>query len=141
MKRELKFRCWHKGFPKLNMLTATPPEMLYDNKVGDCLRWLADGQPVDIMQFTGLKDKNGTEIYEGDILQFLTSRQHGFQEDGKLVILPPVQYSKVFVRGDTLYEFECFNVGGNSIAYNLKYGCEVVGNIYQNAELLNTLNP
>ena len=60
MSREIKFRAWHEQ-----------GEMLY---VGDdfgtthpldCCRYLMDGQPVTLMQFTGLKDCNGVEIYEG----------------------------------------------------------------------------
>ena len=63
--REIKFRAWHGGHK------YEKPQMLYDDKPGDCLVFLNQGQNIKaIMQYTGLKDKNGQEIYEGDILQF-----------------------------------------------------------------------
>lgn len=67
--REIKFRCWHKNGKHLHGMTFAPA-MMYDETPGDCLKWKADRQEiVDIMQFTGLCDKNGKEIYEGDIVK------------------------------------------------------------------------
>lgn len=70
-----------------------------------------------IMQFTGLKDKNDTEIYEGDIL-----RWH-YMEEGVGV----VKYS------DRYASFEPFNqLRFDAVADTF----EVIGNIYENPELL-----
>jgi len=119
--REIKFRAWHKE--EKQMLQKI--KALYFDKDG--LRgWAAiyiegkergegNFQPgeVEIMQYTGLKDKNGKEIYEGDIIEYL-----GY--DGKK------------------YKQKCPNL----TAFHFWQETEdnetvlVIGNIYENQELL-----
>ena len=106
--RELKFRVWEKS---LGMMLF-PDELIL--KKG--------AKPVDeVMQYTGLKDKNGKEIYEGDIVKW------------KQIVGPDivreVQNIKGFheMRGAALYaSFPQINPAF----------CEVIGNIYENPEML-----
>ena len=82
---------------------------------------------VEIEQFTGLHDKNGKEIYEGDILK--TSI---FFESSTLPHMGEVVYS------DEYCSFATKNEGGTTLfcshAINNR---EVTGNIHENPELLN----
>ena len=63
MNREIKFRIWTKNERTSQMYMIEPFTL---DKDFDCLSGCFDGA---IMQYTGLKDKNGKEIYEGDVLK------------------------------------------------------------------------
>lgn len=72
---------------------------------------------VELMQYTGIKDKNGKEIYEGDIVQWIDS-------DGK------IRKDNVF------FENGAFRICNSNFEI-WEYGeLEAIGNIYENPELL-----
>ena len=83
-------------------------------------------KPDKILQCTGLKDKNGKLIYEGDVVTYdwLTPISKVWRTDGKHI----VEWQ------------DGFTVIGNIADYDVKYGksrnVEVIGNIYENPELL-----
>ncbi len=92
-----------------------------------------------IMQCTGLKDENGKLIYEGDILKY-TSKPTNTQKNNPEYKPYTEKYSVVwedFYTGYNLRSKEkvnCFNLG------IMTKDCEVIGNIYENPELLEKRN-
>lgn len=87
----------------------------YDTEVGDTFK--LENELVIFMQYTGLKDKNGVEIYEGDLL--------GHQSRNMKV---------TGVKGVHEVEWD-----GNTARFGLPQPLaefEVIGNIYENPELL-----
>lgn len=122
--REFKFRAW--DTEKQEMATVNFIG-LNDYEVGmedeECRRWRATYPYVcRLMQYTNLKDKNGKEIYEGDILKVKL-------DDGDANL-----YVK-YVKG----EYRVVNEGkweDSLYAYMYFGDVEIVGNIYENEDLL-----
>lgn len=91
-----------------------------DSVTGD---WIVNND-IHLMQSTGLKDKNGKEIFEGDILH------HQIQTDYTFI----VKYDKDNGRwyGDGLSRTYRIDIAKRFLPYYYK----VIGNIYENPELL-----
>lgn len=121
MNREIKFRGWNVVGKKMVDLKAITAFALDATLSQDDL-FLPFSEDIVLMQFTGLKDKNGIEVFEGDIIQPYVSSNHKVEIcqirylDRAFCMAFPEDESKM----DTVWY----------------YDFEVIGNIYQNPELL-----
>ena len=109
MNDRFQFRAWYIESELMHFWDYETPEAFFYYMGKDCMDF---SKETVFMQCTGLKDKNGKLIYEGDIVD--------------------VMYNYI---GSTLVKFEDgkYNVSN----YNLSR-CEIIGNIHENPELLET---
>ena len=116
--REIKFRAWDKKNNKMwhcvEELDLGNQEVVFQHNEDYGITWGAYPSDAILMQYTGLKDKNGTEIYEGDIMEW-DEKEWGapYRE------IVEWRYSLFETREDVWPQ-----------------SCEVIGNIYENPELL-----
>ena len=130
--REIKFRAWGHfgGYAKDNMIQNWQSSDLIEY-VG-----LDGGGHFEIMQYTGLKDKNGKEIYEGDIVE--TSGQDDQYYPRKIVAYTSDIVNENDGDWDEWYcGFDLIVPGDECgvLHYQLSNKVEVIGNIYENEEL------
>lgn len=124
-----KFRAWlkeEKRMTDVREITFFNDEVQMISDVTDFYNW---GE-FNLMQFTGLKDKNGKEIYEGDIVKY---------KYGVNTFTEVVTYNK-YLAGFGLVDDDGY--GGTvfpfgELAEDVDFSSlEVVGNIYENPEFL-----
>jgi len=122
--REIKFRAWDKHFDfmidDVGILPAdTPYEVSLISETQKQILRQNDEKHYILMQYTGLKDKNGKEIYEGDILRW---EDRGGDYPSVMIMTKPVEIKNLNSMTPMLFD---------------KIDYFVIGNIYENPELLN----
>lgn len=141
MSREIKFRAWDKEKSRwvreYDNRLEDQEDPAYEKEYDEDSGWL-DGtvaSDLDLVndrlmidryvweQYTGLKDKNGKEIYEGDIVEYVT---HYYGNENR--------HRKVVEWGE--WDSDDFGEPHNLGYSNLSEGMEVIGNIHENPELL-----
>lgn len=138
--REIKFRAWNKNNNKMGKVTYLNldiPWIELDGYSGN-LTWGGLNPDCIVMQYTGLKDKNGKEIYEGDIVKdkvnnfvwFYLITTVGSMGNNLFAICKWRNFT--VIDGETI--IGSYFEGGNWM-YILST-VEVIGNIYENPEIL-----
>ena len=123
--REIKFRAWLKEERKMvnvETLFIGINRLCFGNSKTEDL-FFRDFEEVELMQYTGLKDKNGKEIYEGDILFFRDENmKYIVVWQDTAFIIKSIEIRKYLEKMCWLDDTEIC--------------CEIVGNIYENKNLL-----
>ena len=117
--REYKFRCWYCNKMRYDI---TGFEFYSEGNLSGVFIDGDFADEIELMQFTGLHDKNGKEIYEGDIVDVT---RPCIYETGRIVFKNGCFFIKVKETLLALWECEPNN-----------YQLEVIGNIYENSNLL-----
>lgn len=124
--REIKFRAWDKENKKMMKVSSLSLEnkeiAVRENGTYHFFRM----KNLELMQYTGLKDKNGKEIYEGDIVLI---EPGGISTWHKTVI----EFKEGALIASLINGEDCFYIFNPGFDSN---DFEVIGNIYENKNLL-----
>ena len=119
-----KFRAWDKNTE--DMVDVKMIDLEKDGSIGCIVDY--NGINLDVsecilMQSTGLKDKNGVEIFEGDVLYYIPFESH---INDSIVVFEKGSFCKKMLRNGKL----------TSVKFIDSEEYEVIGNIHENPELL-----
>lgn len=131
--RDIKFRAWdkrlkimitHEKFLECGRLMILKMKQLYEdqpdiNNAKGGIMLNIDDENMEFMQYTGLSDIHGNEIFEGDVVQYKMPMCSGFYKR-KII------YSK---------KHAGFVAEGTNFMPDTRYDVEVIGNIYDNPEI------
>lgn len=126
MAREIKFRAWS--------TLRNKKELIYLNEftsedLESCDNW-------KVMQYTGLKDKNDKEVYEDDIIHFSKYNQKHNETDQGIGIVKFDEFDYIYC----LRLEDCKQIKPKPSGFFRGLGdlgsCEIIGNIYENPELM-----
>lgn len=135
--RKIKYRAWHKAEKKMyqvvDMYFGRSGELQSVKLLADHndMQYPTDDIPVNeiqLMQYTGIEDISGKEICEGDYIKaYIEAPRSYCNPDDNVHLIP----------GKVFFHSGCF-LFGDYYCFDTEYlaGIEVIGNIYENPELL-----
>jgi len=146
MSREIKFRAWDNRLKKFvqdfwldsdGSLYYPNTDLPYETEEKLDNRNVRDLAPL--MQYTGLTDKNGVEIFEGNIVRIIEIDVDDFSKDEEFIVEvyyernPKSKYVSVYKTSFVAYNKSFYME--HALLYNKLWEYEIIGNIYENPEL------
>lgn len=129
-----KYRAWDKTDKEMYLVDEINFNRGEFESIGDGITFLRGADEVELMQSTGLKDKNGQEIFEGDIID-TTDYEGGLSSVGHPFVKVECDKYGFVVTGD----FPCSPITLKKFEDGRKFAgvkVKIIGNVYQNPELL-----
>lgn len=142
--RDIRFRAWNKkyDFMMQSVMVAaygSGRRCKYDSE------WWEDAD-IEIMQYIEMKDKDGVDIYEGDIIEFDDVGEEGYEyKEGfdfrnlAVIVWNNGRFELDKLMSDNSEVLDFMN-NCHEDFWNALKNCKVIGNIYENQELLNPQN-
>ncbi|SNX54218.1 YopX family protein [Thermoanaerobacterium sp. RBIITD] len=145
--REIKFRVWSKKEKKMYYGDRQhEPNMIgFDGKIfatgstgvmcnygcsADYINWCNPEEDYELMEYTGFKDKYGKEVFEGDILRCKIWNPMSCQRDCVLEVIV------VWNQSVGSWKFQDIRHNFADLSWIFIDGVKIIGNIYENPELL-----
>ena len=121
-----KFRAWDKTDKEMYLVDEINFNRGEFESIGDGITFLREADEVELMQSTGLKDKNGQEVFVGDIIKCTRGCTHE--------VYLEKEYGGTYIGG-----MPAVYLKGLLSGYAWTGDEEVVGNIYENPDLLEVI--
>lgn len=141
MNRDIKFRAWvkdRKAIFEVVLINYVTKKVTYlFERVGHLLSIRHEKfNDIELMQYTGLKDKNGKEIFEGDIVKFKDCSIDGTKEFYNIGVIEREGKRDELVISQLIFEKSYFTENYIDFINETFELSEIIGNIYENPELL-----
>lgn len=130
MNREIEFRAWDKKQKRMLYGVSIGTIKVWDENAPLISHEFSYSEDCIFEQYTGLRDKNGKKIYEGDIVKTNSPDRANFNA-GAIVMQ---QQMYLIINTPTYGDARLFH--SEPLGYYCDIECEIIGNIHENPELL-----
>jgi len=143
MNREIKFRMWNNVedkpersryfYDEYDVFECLKQQALFNKNPKDKLGYDHVGDGNSFEQFTGIQDKNGKDIYEGDIMKIILEGLGFWEKQKDLERIGKVVYNEDYAGYLVVWEYSKDQHHEN-LSCDLAFTGEILGNVYENPE-------